>query len=735
MKEESANWKTLADELELLNLCLLQEVRRRARGSGASQLDQFHGLVLSEHEVLAVLASAMQDVAGDDDGDEDLNRRYVQLEEQIVSRHREAAGTPLMQLVGLFRLSRREQQCLLLCLAPEIDANYAKVFAFLQDDVTQKQPSIDLALKLFSRKVQARVADRAIFAPTAPLIRNRLLQFIEAPDGGGAFLQRRLKLDERIAAFLLDTPLCDGALSEWVEFAPPGHQPSRSPLGNALRERTLALVEKCFAAGTAAIRPVIHLHGRPGVGKRSIAEALSQRMKWPLLRADARRLSGTATERAEAWWRLGREALLLPAVLLIEHFDELQQDSRSSELSALLDAVSEYAPLTLLAGTQAWKSQKPGQYFLSLECAEPDATARRDLWEEHLRGISHRLSADDLIELAGKFSLTDGQIREALQSACDWSFWSEQSVRPLSAQPVTLAALQQACRRVATPNLGGLARKIKPHYTWDDIVLPDPQLAQLHELMLHVKRAPVVLETWGFADKLPYGRGVTALFNGSSGTGKTMAASILGGELELDLYKIDLSCVVSKYIGETEKNLNQIFAEAQSSNALLFFDEADALFGKRSEVKDAHDRYANIETAYLLQRIEDYSGVVILATNMKQNMDEAFVRRMRFIIHFPFPSEIEREGIWEKAFPARAPLSAAVDFRWLARKLKITGGHIKNISLRAAFLASARQTAIDMDCLVEASRRELGKTGKIIALGDYGARENPEEVFAATGAT
>jgi len=197
-----------------------------------------------------------------------------------------------------------------------------------------------------------------------------------------------------------------------------------------------------------------------------------------------------------------------------------------------------------------------------------------------------------------------------------------------------------------------------------------------------------------------------------------MAASIIGRALGLDVYQIDLSCVVSKYIGETEKNLSLIFSEAQDSNAVLFFDEADALFGKRSEVKDAHDRYANIETAYLLQRMEEYSGIVILATNMKQNLDEAFVRRMRFIIHFPFPNDEDRERIWHKVFPSNAPLANDVNFHWLSRKLKIAGGNIKNISLRAAFLALERNGQIGMDCVVEAAKRESEKIGKIDGLAD-----------------
>ena len=181
--------------------------------------------------------------------------------------------------------------------------------------------------------------------------------------------------------------------------------------------------------------------------------------------------------------------------------------------------------------------------------------------------------------------------------------------------------------------------------------------------------------------------------------------------------------MVSKYIGETEKNLSLIFNEAQDSSAVLFFDEADALFGKRSEVKDAHDRYANIETAYLLQRMEEYSGIVILATNMKQNLDEAFVRRMRFIMHFPFPTDDDRERIWHKVFPSNAPLADDVNFRWLSRKLKIAGGNIKNISLRAAFLALERNGRIDMDCVVEAAKRESEKIGKIDGLADFQFKE------------
>ncbi|RPJ86196.1 MAG: ATP-binding protein, partial [Acidobacteria bacterium] len=263
---------------------------------------------------------------------------------------------------------------------------------------------------------------------------------------------------------------------------------------------------------------------------------------------------------------------------------------------------------------------------------------------------------------------------------------------------------------------------IKPVFGWEDIILPKDQMQQLRELAHHVRREQVVMGDWGFAAKLPRGRGLTTLFSGPSGTGKTMAAEVLAKELGLDLFKIDLSGVVSKYIGETEKNLNRIFTEAEDSNAILFFDEADALFGKRTEVKDAHDRYANIEVSYLLQKMEEYRGVVILATNLRKNMDEAFVRRMRFIVDFPFPDEVQREKIWAGVFPDQAPIDPGVDYRFLGRRLSLTGGNIRNISIRAAFLAAAKDQEnpqIEMEEVIAATKREFQKMGRLHSDEDF----------------
>jgi SpoVK/Ycf46/Vps4 family AAA+-type ATPase len=273
--------------------------------------------------------------------------------------------------------------------------------------------------------------------------------------------------------------------------------------------------------------------------------------------------------------------------------------------------------------------------------------------------------------------------------------------------------LLAASRAQPGHGLTALARKIEPIYGWDDIILPSDPLAQLREICQRVAQRQRVMGAWGFDGKLSHGKGISALFSGPPGTGKTMAAEVIARELGLDLFKIDLAAVVSKYIGETEKNLERIFTAAADANAILFFDEADALFGKRSDVRDAHDRYANIEISYLLQRMEQYDGLAVLATNLRQHIDEAFTRRLQFVVEFPFPDEVDRRRIWQVSFPAAAPRDPAIDFEQLARAFRLSGANISNIVLGAAFLAAAEDAWIGMDHLLAAVRREYQKMGKV----------------------
>jgi SpoVK/Ycf46/Vps4 family AAA+-type ATPase len=317
--------------------------------------------------------------------------------------------------------------------------------------------------------------------------------------------------------------------------------------------------------------------------------------------------------------------------------------------------------------------------------------------------------------LASKFKFTGGQIKDAAATAENLARF-----RDSEAVAVTMPDLYDACRLHSNQKLASLARKITPKYAWDDIVLPADHLAQLREICNHVKFRERVYGQWGFDRKLSLGKGLSVLFVGPSGTGKTMAADILAGELALDLYKIDLAMVVSKYIGETEKNLSRIFTEAETSNSILFFDEADALFGKRSEVKDSHDRYANIEIGYLLQRMEEHEGVVILATNFRKNMDEAFVRRLHFTVEFPFPNEEDRRRIWEGVWPKDMPRDTSLDVEFLARRFQITGGNIRNIALAAAFLAADDSGIVGMHHLIRATQREYQKMGKVVSESEFG---------------
>ncbi|HEY7544943.1 MAG TPA: ATP-binding protein, partial [Blastocatellia bacterium] len=337
----------------------------------------------------------------------------------------------------------------------------------------------------------------------------------------------------------------------------------------------------------------------------------------------------------------------------------------------------------------------------------PRVTESKRLWDSALAKCDRLADEISSGDLAGKFRFSASQIDGALRTAENLARW-----RSPGEWRITMADISAACRMQSAPRLGSLARKIDPVHTWREIVLPPDQLSQLRELCNEARYRHRVYGEWGFERKLSLGKGLNALFSGPPGTGKTMAAEVIASELQLDLYQIDLSQVVSKYIGETEKNLHQIFREAQMSQAILFFDEADALFGKRSEVKDAHDRYANIEVGYLLQKMEEYEGIAILATNLRENLDEAFVRRMRFIVEFPFPNQEYRQKIWEVIFPAEAPLGEDVDVERLARDIKLAGGNIRNIALAAAFYAASDGGRIVMPHIEQAARREFQKLGR-----------------------
>ena len=422
----------------------------------------------------------------------------------------------------------------------------------------------------------------------------------------------------------------------------------------------------------------------------------------PLLIADLERLTD-----ADDLFLLARESFLLPAVLCVKGFDAVLATDRAAGLETLLAATGSLSQLTFLLGRQAWRPRdRPlDATFVSLELGKPDDHARTRLWHAQLENEGPVENIDPGA-VASTFRFTPGEVRDAMANARDLAHW-----RSPANPRITRNDLFAACRAQSNPELALLARKIEPRYGWRDIVLPADPLAQLREICDQARYRHVVLGQWGFERKLSYGKGLAALFSGPPGTGKTMAAEVVAGELGLDLYKIDLSQVISKYIGETEKNLDRIFNAAEHANAILFFDEADALFGKRSEVRDSHDRYANVEISYLLQKMEEYEGISILATNLRKHMDDAFLRRLQSIVELPFPDATHRERIWRVTFPSETPVGDDVDFAALGG-LRLAGGNIKNIGLLAAFYAAADGGVVHMPHLLAAARREHQKLGR-----------------------
>jgi hypothetical protein len=441
-----------------------------------------------------------------------------------------------------------------------------------------------------------------------------------------------------------------------------------------------------------------------------MARQTAIRLDRPLLSVDMAVLVQEGIDPGRATRLALRDARLTGAVPLLFGWQSCLTDNGG--LAPPPDALEElvgFESVVVLAGSKGWH---PGgidrrRPALRIDFPIPNYGRRLALWQHHLNDEGQGL---DLPALAGQFTLPSGKIRDVVASARDRA---QQRAQTLADQDLFSAA-----REHSSPRLAGLARKIEVRYDWDDIVLPADQRLIMREIVGTVRGRPQVLEAWGVGDKLASSAGVTVLFAGPPGTGKTMAAEIIAGELSLDLFKIDLSTVISKYIGETEKNLERIFDEAASSNAILFFDEADALFGKRSEVRDSHDRYANIEISYLLQRMEAYDGVTILATNLRANLDEAFTRRLQFAVDFPFPEEEDRLRIWKALFPPGVPRAENLDLESLARRFKLAGGNIRNVLVSAAYLAAADGGRVTMEHLIHGTRRELQKMGRLIGEED-----------------
>jgi len=694
----------LLPALQRLDVLLDAAVKTMQPAAGAEIPTSFQGLFITREQVGRLLSQ--------DPGQTPFRLTHPALAEAPSSPD----TSPLTWLVQSFALDSFDADILLLALAPEIDLRYEKIYSYLQDDVTRKRPTIDLALNLLCDSAEDKLNQRSHFSSNSPLIKHRLLHvFHDSSQGDPSSLAYCMRLDDQIRRLVLGQSGLDERLAAFCQLIKPSTNWNDLSLSAEVGRALPRLVQD---AATAHKPLRLYFQGRSAPEKRQTAAALATLAHGDLLTVRVDRIPENMNPDL-VWSLVTREAQLHQAVLFIGDVDDFRGQDAAVRRQDMLDGIASHAGITILAGKQSAEPRSIAPFStIPIDFDVPDFKERYDRWQSELSGITSPIDHEDLETLAGRFRLTPLQITQAAASAQSTAEWVKASDPQKTSSSPSLDQLMAAARRQCGHELASLAPKISTRYEWDDLILsPDPK-AQLREICSQAEFRTTVYDNWGFDRKLSLGKGLNVLFTGPPGTGKTMAAEVIAHELGLDLYRIDLSQVVSKYIGETEKNLDRIFSAAEDSNAILFFDEADALFGKRSEVRDSRDRYANIEISYLLQKMEEYQGISVLATNLRQNIDEAFVRRLHAIVEFPFPDEEYRRRIWQGVFPKETPVADDVKFDLLAHEVRLAGGNIKNMALAASFYAAADGGIVRLSHLIHAAYREHQKLARSWAPGE-----------------
>ena len=580
-----------------------------------------------------------------------------------------------------FELSPFEKDILLLCAGTELERGWGLLCGQAQGSDVTNYPTFSLALSTL---------DYPHWDAITPDSSLRHWRLIELKDNSNTLTTKELVIDEQILHYLLGNRYLDERLTGLLELVTdtPRLVPSHEKIVDKLSKIWLQVAEI----------PIIHLYGQDISSKQAIAAAIIEKLQLILYTISAEMLPSDLSQLYLLKCLLEREWLLNQSVFFID-CDYLENSDRSKDnlVSLLLDNLR----CPLIVSSQERRRER-NKSLITVEVKKPTTQEQRLLWSKSLAEIIPE-SNGQIDILVSYFSLN----LPAIESVC-------LQLKTLENNGYNYSnindQLWQMCRTEARPHLEQLAQIIESNVTWEDLILAESELNILRELATHVRHKEQVYNHWGFAKKNARGLAISALFAGASGTGKTLAAEVLGNELQLDVYRIDLSSVVSKYIGETEKNLRKIFDAAEGCGAILLFDEADALFGKRSEVKDSHDRYANMEVSYLLQRIESYQGLAILTTNLKDDLDRAFLRRIRFVVQFPFPDFNQRSAIWQRIFPSHTP-TQDLNFEMLA-KLNVAGGNIHNIAINAAFLAANSQESVQMKHILQATQSEYSKLEK-----------------------
>lgn len=683
-----SQWSLMRDLFVWLDLRLYFYYAHHQWLGPASEMKNMLGLVVTREEFEHQLAKAAQ-LGLEEELSEEETARLAESQQALALRLERSRGVflPLLRLFERCRLDAFEQNCVILAYAAVLDRKYEKLLAYLQDDMTCKHPTVSLAVQLFMPRggdlehYLARFSGRGRFAGLF---------------SGEALARGELVLHPFVLEFLAGGTISDKTGLTVFDGARRRPDGPLTVQGDAAR-RLDRMMEKQADC-------VVCLSGGAGSGKRFQVEHLLSRWKKQGVFAD---LEGPDWEDRAAQAALASR--LLAAELCLYHLDG--RDESGGLVPAGQRELDAFCRLETGSGHLFLLSRLPvrgrvGRLTVDIALEPLTESERLELFRANLQDVP--LAPDVTAEeLAGKFHFSPQQIRLACRQAAGMAELDGRGA-------LSGAQMHTACYRQVVHKLGDLAHRVPPAYTWDDVVLPAAQKRLMQQACGHIRYRYQVYHRWGFENKVSYGRGLSILFAGAPGTGKTMCAQVIARQLNMEMYKINISQVVSKYIGETEKNLQAVFAEAKNSNCILFFDECDALFGKRSEVKDSHDRNANVEVAYLLQQIEEYDGVCILATNLIGNIDEAFMRRITYVVHFPFPDPAMREQIYRRMMPPAAPLDEDIDWAFLAEKFELSGGHIKNIVLSAAFMAAAGQGPIGMRHLLRAAVGELKKNEIVV---------------------
>jgi AAA+ superfamily predicted ATPase len=700
-------------------ICVYLDAKKKSVPEDSS-FPNFKGLVITDAEVKQLLSEPHgipdrrqhQDVGSllrKIDGVREIIREKIELSKQ------DGVLLALPHLSEVFGLEPFEEQCLFISFAPELDRKYEKLFAYLQDDVNIKFPTVDLALKLLCRGEEERLQFREYFSPDGKL--SRFFLEDEADERAASSLVYKLKLKDRVIRFFLYNENMNTDLTESAEIVEPEYNPAPLIFEKELNERMIRYTENNYDTYKRDGKSLLfQLCGRQGSGKKLQVQHFCHSFEQKLLMVDLRKLTSGSTSFKVSLGTVLFEAVLHRAVVCFSHLECLFGDDGDDEkILTLLDVFKPFKGILFFLSEVHWKPKERFRelVYVSIEMKLPLEHERKILWE-HFADVYNIADWANWAVLSNKFKFTPGQIENAVMTAKNLSSLDQGELEGL-----TEGNLYSACYGQVHHHLERKATLVRANYRLEDLILPEEQKQQLQNACNQVKYRNTVYDDWGFHKKLSYGKGLSILFSGPPGTGKTMGAQVVARELMLELYKVDLSQVISKYIGETEKNLREIFDEAKYSNAILFFDETDALFGKRSEVKDAHDKYANIEVAFLLQKMEEYDGVTVLATNYLQNIDEAFLRRIQFIIQFPFPDAEQREKLWRGIFPKETPLSEDIDYKYLGKKFEVSGGNIKNMAVYAAFLAAERKRRVGMAEIITAARFEMRKSGKVLVPDEF----------------